>query len=389
MDWAFALLCGSVLPLFSIPTDFTYPNYPTLESAAWRSGARISNNSWGGHGEDGSYNSDAQAYDALVRDADSSTAGNQEMVIVFAAGNDGKNGAANRQPARHRQECHRRRRGAKCADPGRRGRLRLERLLFRQRQRSLQLFQPRAVRRRAAQARPHGARNPHQRRRAAGEKPGADGHGGPVFSRRWQRRLRRRGHQGRVNLFFPDGQQFYTTSTGTSHSTPAVSGGCALLRQYFINRGWTPPSAAMTKAFLMNSARYMTGPGANDTLWSDNQGMGEMDLGMAFDGAPRLLRDELAGDIFTASGQTRTYSGAVADTGKPFRVTLAWTDAPGSTTGSAANNDLDLTVTIGGVTYKGNVFNGAYSASGGSADTLDNVESVFSPRAFREVSPSR
>ena len=107
--------------------------------------------------------------------------------------------------------------------------------------------------------------------------------------------------------------------------------------------------------------------------------MGEMDLGMAFDGAPRLLRDELAGDLFTASGQTRTYSGAVADPDKPFRVTLAWTDAPGSTTGSAANNDLDLTVTIGGVTYKGNVFNGAYSANGGSADTLDNVESVFLP----------
>ena len=46
----------------------------------------------------------------------------------------------------------------------------------------------------------------------------------------------------------------------------------------------------MTKAFLMNSARYMTGPGANDTLCSENQGMGELDLGMAFDGAPRLLR---------------------------------------------------------------------------------------------------
>ena len=32
---------------------------------------------------------EAQAYDALVRDAQSSVAGNQEMVIVFAAGNAG------------------------------------------------------------------------------------------------------------------------------------------------------------------------------------------------------------------------------------------------------------------------------------------------------------
>ena len=106
-------------------------------------------------------------------------------------------------------------------------------------------------------------------------------------------------------------------STGTSHATPAVSGGCALLRQYFINQGRSPPSAAMTKAFLMNSARYMTGPGAADSLFSDNQGMGEMDLGTAFDGEPRLLRDELPGDLFTASGQTRSFSGAIADTNRP------------------------------------------------------------------------
>jgi hypothetical protein len=60
-------------------------------------------------------------------------------------------------------------------------------------------------------------------------------------------------------------------------------------------------------------------------------------------------------------------------------VTVAWTDAPGSTTGSALDNDLDLTVTVGGATYKGNVFSGAFSVTGGSADHLNNVESVFLP----------
>ncbi len=83
---------------------------------------------------------------------------------------------------------------------------------------------------------------------------------------------------------------------------PCVSGGCALLRQYFINQGSAAPSPAMTKAFLMNSARYLNGPNAADTLWSDTQGMGELNLGMAFDGAPRVVRDELAADVFTASG---------------------------------------------------------------------------------------
>ena len=38
----------------------------------------------------------------------------------------------------------------------------------------------------------------------------------------------------------------------------------------------------------MNSARYLTGVGANDTLPSNSQGMGLMDLGRAFDGKPRI-----------------------------------------------------------------------------------------------------
>ena len=135
----------------------------------------------------------------------------------------------------------------------------------------------------------------------------------------------------------------------------------------------------MTKAWLMNAARYMTGLFANDNLWSPNQGMGELNLGTSFDGVPRLMRDEAPGDMFTASGQTRVFSGVIANPAEPFRVTVAWTDAPGNTTGAAYNNDLDLTVTVGGNTYKGNVFSGAFSTSGGSADPYDNVESVFLP----------
>jgi hypothetical protein len=184
---------------------------------------------------------------------------------------------------------------------------------------------------------------------------------------------------GIASIFYPPGQQFYTASSGTSHSAPCVAGAAALLRQYLLNLSFSSPSPAMTKAWLMNAARYLTGAGANDTLWSDSQGMGELDLGAAFDGTPRILRDQLPGDTFTASGQTRTFFGSVADTNLAFRVTLAWTDAPGSTTGSAYNNDLDLTVNAGGQTYLGNVFSGAWSVPGGSADPADNVESVFLP----------
>ena len=75
----------------------------------------------------------------------------------------------------------------------------------------------------------------------------------------------------------------------------------------------------------------------------------------------------------------RAYGGQVVDSSKPFRVTVAWTDAPGNTSGAAYNNNLDLVVSIGGKTYQGNVFSGQFSTTGGVADKRNNVESVFLP----------
>ena len=64
----------------------------TLASNAYGDSARISNNSWGTKGLTswGDYSTRSQQYDAVVRDARTSVAGNQEMVEVFAAGNDGE-----------------------------------------------------------------------------------------------------------------------------------------------------------------------------------------------------------------------------------------------------------------------------------------------------------
>src|SRR5262249_47278888 len=162
-------------------------------------------------------------------------------------------------------------------------------------------------------------------------------------------------------------------------SCPAVSGTAALIRQDFINLGLTVPSPALVKALIMNSARYMTGTGANDTLWSNSQGMGEVDLNNLFDtiDSDHIVRDET--DLFTASGQQVVVAGTIADTTKPFRVTVAWVDPPGPTSGNAFVNNLDLEVTVGGNTYLGNVFSGAFSTTGGSADIRDNAESVFLP----------
>jgi hypothetical protein len=358
------------------PEDWTSPAPTQLESQAYQSGARISNNSWGYEDSGGVYGVSSQEYDALVRDAQPvgssyPTPGNQEMVIVFAVGDAGpdsdtvlepgtaKNvltvgGADNVQPFGGADSCGVGDSDAQSAN---------ETPSFSSRgpcadgRRKPDLVAPSThVSGGVVQA----------------ADPGALGTADACYD----------GDDvcgGVGSIFYPPGQQFYTASSGTSHSAPCVAGGCALLRQNFINNSFLPPSAAMTKAFLMNCARYLTGAGANDTLWSNGQGMGELDLGAAFDGIPRILRDELAGDTFTASGQMRTFTGFVADTNLPFRVTIAWTDAPGNTTGAAYNNDLDLTVNIGGQTYLGNVFSGAWSVPGGAADEANNVESVFLP----------
>lgn len=359
------------------PSSFTSPNYPNLQSQAYNDNARISSNSWG-NTSGNTYNSDSQSYDALVRDAQPTgstfaTAGNQEMVIVFAAGNSGSAANTVHPPATAKNVITV---GASegvqafggsdnCATPDSQADSLNDMATF-------------------------SSRGPCSDNRKKPEivAPGTHISGGvaqtasPAATGTADACYNGTGVCGGVGSnFFPAGQQFYTASTGTSHSTPCVSGGAALIRQYFINQGLTPPSPAMTKAMLMNSARRLTGTGANDTLWSNSQGMGLMNLGDLFLRTPSntVIRDEVAGDIFTGSGQTRTFTGTIADTTKPFRVSLSWTDAVGSTTGSAIRNNLNLTVVIGANTYLGNVFSSGNSVTGGAADTLNNSESVFLP----------
>jgi len=353
--------------------NYTYPDFPDLQSRAYRDGARISSNSWGGLVY-GAYDVTAQTYDALVRDAQPAGAavsapGNQEMVIVIAAGNEGVDGLRSPGTAKNvitvgasenvhflgdLDGCGLDDSAADDADdvadfssrgPTEDGRIKPD----------------------LVAAGTHVSGGVYQT-----ATPGATGQAHPCVDGT--------GTCGTASgLFFPAGQEFYTTSSGTSHATPAIAGGAALVRQFFINQSQAPPSPAMTKAFLMSSARYLDGIGANDTLWSNNQGMGAMDLGVAFDATPRVLRDQRPQDLFTASGQISVVTGTIAEPGRPFRITLAWTDAPGSTTGPAFNNDLDLTVTVGGETYRGNVFSGAWSTEGGASDLRNNVESVFLP----------
>lgn len=367
------------------PNTFTSPIYQNLESQAYRDSARISSNSWGSSSN--AYTTDSQQYDALVRDAQPdlacvapnciSTLGNQEYIIAFAAGNNGAGGNTVGSPSTAKNvitvgasENVNPFLGADGCGIGDTGADNANDII------SFSSRGPTSDGRRKPDIVGPGTHVSGGVAQASIVSPAGSGTGSQLAC------FNGGGVCGGVGSnFFPAGQQYYTASSGTSHSTPAIAGEAALIRQKFINDGLTPPSPAFTKALIMNAARYMNGVGANDTLPSNSQGMGEMNLNTVFDtiASPHAFHDQTAGDLFTASGQIRTITGNISSAAKPVRITLAWTDAPGATTGNAFVNNLDLEVTAGGNTYKGNVFSGANSTTGGAADTRNNVESVFIP----------
>lgn len=356
---------------------WTDPDFTALIDNAYSNGARVSSNSWGAKFPTGSYDATSQEYDALVRDARPSSApgggesGNQEMVIVFAAGNAGpgattigdrgstaKNtitvGATENVRATGDADGN----GCAIGDGGADD------------ARDVIGFSSRGP---CADGRtkPDVVAPGTHVQGAASQAACFNGSsvcGGPTND----------GALPAADAYYPAGQTLYTWSSGTSHSCPAVSGAAALLIRWFDLKGWPVPSPAMVKAFLVNSPEYLTGVSGSDTLPSNTQGLGRVNLERLFDDAARLIVDQTR--RFTTTGQTYELEGVVADGLRPVRVTLTWTDAPGNPMSAAALvNDLNLSVTVGGVTYRGNVFAGANSAPGGVADTLNNVESVFLP----------
>ena len=333
----------------------------TWESTAYGQGARISSNSWGFTDNLGNpiprYDTNAQQYDGIVRDAQSGTSGLQQLTVVFAAGNDGSGANTVSTPGTAKNV--------------------------------ITVGAGENVRQTGTDGcgiANSGADNANDiisfSSRGPVNSSGGDGRTKPEImapGTHIEAGVPQSNYNGSsvCNQFFPAGQTLYGWSSGTSHSTPAVAGGAALVYQSFLNNGIAAPSPAMVKAYLMNSATRMTGVGGNDTLPSNTQGMGRMDLSRGFDGAPRMLVDQT--QVFANTGETFQLSGSVSNSGLPLRVTLVWTDAPGPTTGAPFVNNLDLEVTIGGTTYKGNVFSGGNSVGGGSADTRNNFESVVLP----------
>jgi hypothetical protein len=175
--------------------------------------------------------------------------------------------------------------------------------------------------------------------------------------------------------------KFYKYMGGTSMSNPLTAGAATVVKDFYQKAHGLNASAALVKATLINSAVDLldeNNDGVNDNdfpIPNVHEGWGRVNLVNATDGSHQFV-ENTAG---LGTGGSATHQFNLSTSGSPFKVSLVWSDFP-STESASVNlvNDLDLVVTSpGGTVYRGNVFSGGWSATGGSADRRNNVENVY------------
>nr|WP_271544017.1 S8 family serine peptidase [Pelobium sp.] len=179
----------------------------------------------------------------------------------------------------------------------------------------------------------------------------------------------------------------YTTLSGTSMSSPNVSGSLVLLQEYYsqLNQGNFMRSATL-KGLVIETADEAGSSIGPDYIF----GWG-------------LLNMERAASIIKQNGQTslisertlaqgETYNLQVITSGYgPLKVTICWTDPEGTptTTGTLNSrtpklvNDLDLRLTKGSTTYFPYKLNPDTPASAATLgdNIVDNVEQIYIPNS--------
>ena len=327
----------------------------TLFADAYRDGARVHTNSWGG-GAAGDYDDQCRDLDRFVHD-------HRDMVVLFAAGNDGTD--QDRDGAIDPTSVASPGTAKNCITVG-----------------ASESLRPRFKREtyggwwsqdypkppwnrdpmadNAAQVAAFSSRGPTRDGRF---KPEVVAPGTFILSTR--SRMIARGHTA---WGAHDGNYFYMG--GTSMATPITAGLVTLIREHLRRaRKVAKPSAALIKAVLINGAQRLKGARG---LVDNTQGFGRVSLeaSLLANGGPRRLEFCDEGKAL-ATGSEHTRDIVVKKAGLPLAVTLAYTDFPGE----RLVNNLNLVLTSpAGRHYAGN---GATL----NADTANNVEKVRIARA--------
>jgi hypothetical protein len=308
---------------------------------SWQNAARMQTNSWGAQSSYGQYTSDSRSADTFLNDYD-------DFLVLFAAGNEGSQGSSSVSPPATAKNVL----TVGASTTGRPGTSPVGQVA------SFSSIGPTADGR---------------------IKPDIVAPGVQICSARALEAQSPAGWSCSSARHSGTNTPLYMSADGTSAATPVVAGASLLARQFLRQElGISNPDSALIKAVLINGAKDL---GTSDIPNMD-EGWGQLDLEQSI-----YPRDGvIAKNIFFDSSQSLSpghsyvYTYAI-DGSFGLDVTMVWNDQEGSASASQSSvrlvNDLDLTVTSpDGTVYKGNDFASGFSTSGGSSDSLNNVERV-------------